>query len=132
MAEDTANWKGGANGWTPVAEPPMGAPEVEFLRLGPLLEELAEIQAHVDRTRAVNPGSVEARAMEFSVKRIRARIWEGLERIEEATPQVLAAQLGVTAQTIRNWCDEGHVRYRRRGRHYLVDVRSAREYAAVR
>lgn len=132
MAQETAKRNGGANGWTPVAEPPAGVPEQEFVRLGPLLEELTEIQRHVDRIRAYNATSEEAGAMEFVVKRIRARIWEGLDLIEEATPQVLAAQLGVSDQTIRNWCDEGHIQYRRRGRAYLVDVRSTREYAAAR
>ena len=131
MAQDAGNWKGGANGWSPATESPAGAPEAEFVRLAPLFEELAEIQAHVDRIRAYNPTSAEAGAMEFVLMRIRARIWEGLELIEEATPQVLAAQLGVSAQTIRNWCDAG-LQHRRRGRNYFVDVRAAREYAAVR
>lgn len=123
--------KTGADGWTHLEEPPAGMPEAEYVRLAPLLAELAEWEAHIARTQAINPDSPEAKGMAFCVERIRRRIWEALELIREATPQVLARMLGVSAQTIRNWCNDGKVKHRRRGKFYLVDVKSAREYAAA-
>jgi hypothetical protein len=131
MARDAGENGTGTLGWTPLAEAPAGAPQEESTRIAPLLAELAELEAHIARSRAVNPDNDEVRGMEFVVKRIRARIWEGVEYEVEAAPDILALQLGVSAQTIRNWCRDPRsgVRSRRLGTRFLVDVQSARRYA---
>lgn len=121
--------KTGADGWTHLEEPPAGMPEAEYVRLAPLLAELAEWEAHIARTQAVNPDNPDVKGMAFCMDRIQGRIWQARELIEEKTPPALARQLGVSAQTIRNWCNDGKVEHWRRGKFYFVDVRSAREYA---
>lgn len=121
-----------SGGWSPLPEAPAGDPEADYVRLAPLLEEFREIQAYIDRTLAVNPDNVEVKGMIFVARRLRRRIWEALNEIDEATPQVLGPMLAVSEQTIRNWCNDPSVpvRHRRKGSRYLVDVQSARDYAA--
>jgi len=131
MAQDHETDRTAGGGWTPLPEPPAGLPEAEFTRIRPLGHELEELGDHIARTLARSPENEEAKAMRFVIERIRRRIWEGTAVIEEATPQALARQLGVSAQTIRNWCVADKVRYRRQGTHYYVDVASARSYAAL-
>lgn len=134
MADQKLDGNAGGGGWSPLREVPAGNPEGEYTRLAPLLEELTELEAHIARTVAVNPSNVEVAGMRFAVERIRRRIWEGSVLIDEATPKVLARQLDVTPETIRNWCNDPDVpvRHRRVGRHYYVDVRSVRDYVATR
>lgn len=132
MAQDTATIHGTGGGWTPLPEPPAGLPEEGMIRLGPLREELAEIEACLAWVLPPESDSTKAKIMEWMAERIRRRIWQGVQTIEEAAPEVVADRLGVSGQTIRNWCRDGHVKHRRVGPKYVVDVRSAYDYAAAR
>jgi hypothetical protein len=120
-----------AGGWTRLEEPPAGFPDAETVRLTPLREELEEMERWARQTQAMNGDSPEAKALLFLVDRLRKRVWEAASYRRELSPLALAKHVGgaVTDDTVRLWCQAGHVKHRRTGSgRYFVDVDSALNY----
>lgn len=128
MAESTPQ-----DGWTNLPEPGEGYPDARHISPAPLIEELEELTSFALRMKAVDPDDPKALAILHAVERLRKRLWMGCRLPQEGSPKEIANLTSVTEDTIRNWCNAGHVRHRRTGSgRYIVDVDSAVDYAAAR
>lgn len=110
---------------------PAGYPDADRIRLQPLLAALEKLKEMAASHREIDSDSLTAKTLQFSALQFRAALWEGAKVKEEKTPEQLGTLLGVSADTVRYWCRQDHVRYRqtKSGRYY-VDVQSALEYYA--
>lgn len=120
-------------GFTELEAPPEGMPERQRVRLTPLVEELRQIKRCIEFLHALDAEDPKLKVLQFMAERLRKRIWEAADEAEEKTPPAMAKLVGVTPDTIRNWCDDGHVRHRKTdSNRYHVDVESCLEYAEQR
>lgn len=128
MAESTSQ-----GGWTNLPEPGDGYPDARHISPAPLIEELEELKGFALRTKAVDPDDPKSLAILHVVERLRKRLWMGCRVPTEESPEEIASRISFTADTVRNWCQAGHVRHRRTGSgRYRVNVESALDYAAAR
>ncbi len=117
-------------GQTPSKDPD-AYPDVERVRLAPIVAELEALSRHAARAIELDGSDPRALVLQAAVSRVRLVLWDAAVVVDEVSPAALAKELGLSPDTIRLWFRQNRVRGRRRGTRILVDRESALRYAGT-